>query len=86
VTDDEIVQKLIGGDELPAIIFSERERLGNGEIVLKRTKHKCDQPYPWTSGLEDGSVWRCDCGRRWMMRRAWGDAFRWNRRYWPWPR
>lgn len=61
------------------------ERVGSGEIIAKRTRHKCDQPYPWTSGLEDGIVWRCDCGRRWTL--ALGDqAARWNRRFWPWPR
>lgn len=57
-----------------------RERVGSGEIIgVCKLKHSCD--LPGETGFSNGTMWRCDCGRRWEF---W--TYEWCRRYWPWPR
>jgi hypothetical protein len=67
-TKEQIVQALIH----PPI----RERAGNGEIIRDGDHHTCKPP---NAALR--TVWRCDCGRRWIH-----GALGWRRRFWPWPR
>lgn len=46
--------------------------------------HECKPP----DQTSEGSVWRCNCGRRWTAMNS-SNSFRytnWQRRYWPWPR
>jgi hypothetical protein len=49
--------------------------------------HRCQLDDPWAA--EVGSVWRCSCGRRWVIREHWdGRRYEqvWRRRRLPWPR
>lgn len=61
-----------------------RERAGAGEFVRKPgEKHECRTP-TWATR---GTVWRCDCGRRWIWREPGNPDYEgWYRRVWPWPR
>lgn len=51
-------------------------------------RHECDPPRSQETGFPDGDrgdIWRCDCGRRWVIV---GNALStsWARRWLPWPR
>lgn len=56
----------------------------------KESRHRCGPPRGFTD-LPDGlpgDIWRCDCGRRWIIKRGLdvGDRVHWARRWLPWPR
>jgi hypothetical protein len=49
---------------------------------LRTGRHECQFPHE-LPGV--GSIWRCDCGRRWTLKLV-GDRHEWSRRVLPWPR
>lgn len=63
----------------------------SGRIAYSPSKpHRCEPP----DRAEFGTVWQCDCGRRWTCRKrplpvrgmVSANPCTWERRYWPWPR
>jgi hypothetical protein len=82
LSDDEIAQQLIGGDELP-----KRKHTDGGEILRHVAQHACQPPCADKFNLGAGTVWRCSCGFRWHLRRSGTAQYRvWRLRSWPWPR
>lgn len=64
--------------------------LRGGELLRQGRVHECAQPSPFTDHWGPGAVWRCPCGKRWILGELvdkFGEPHReWFRRYWPWPR
>lgn len=69
----------------------------SGEVIYRPDRHECDPPTGWASTFfhhhmtseEVGSVWRCDCGRLWIVEpyrhrphenRYWRPMRRWERK------
>ncbi len=64
-----------------------------GEILRQGNgRHYCDTPTN-TAHLQVGTIWRCDCGGRWILKYrngVVGKDYRsppvWRPRYWPGPK
>lgn len=63
-------------------------RAGAGEIIrdTRSTHHECEPPDEYVNDLTFGTIWRCDCGRRYTLNPDGGGGAHWLRRFWPWPR